>query len=103
YTYDLPGPKNNGALLKPVLGGWTLAGVTTVQSGQLLTPRFTNTTSVFGITNDRPSVTGNCTPSKYVNSSGPDHFNNYLNPSCFAKPAIFNPAADPAATRFCHP
>jgi len=103
YTYDLPGPKNNGALLKPVLGGWTLAGVTTLQSGELLTPRFTNTTNVFGITNtsaDRPSVSGSCTPSQYVNSSGPDHFNNYLNPSCFAKPAIFNPADDPAGTGF---
>jgi hypothetical protein len=100
YTYDLPGPKNNGALLKPVLGGWTLAGVTTVQSGELLTPRLTNPFNVFGITNDRPNVSGSCTPSQYLNSSGSDHFNNYLNPACFANPAVFNPAQDPLATGF---
>jgi hypothetical protein len=102
YTYDLPGPKNNG-MLKQALGGWTVAGVTTVQSGELLTPRMNNIFNVFGISStvpDRPSVSGSCTPSQYVNSSGPDHFQNYLNPACFVTPAAFNPAQDPVATGF---
>src|SRR5262249_49487408 len=99
YTYDLPGPKNNGAL-KQALGGWTVAGVTTLQSGQNLTPTLTNTSSVFGITTDRPNVSGSCTPSQYVNNSSPNHFNNYINPACFTKPAVFNAADDPLGTGF---
>ena len=99
YTYDLPGPKDNGAL-KQALGGWTVAGVTTLQSGQNLTPLLTNALNVFGITNDRPSVSGACTPGQYVNSSGPSHFKNYFNSACFTKPAVFNPANDPLGTGF---
>jgi hypothetical protein len=99
YTYDLPGPRDNGAL-KQALGGWTVAGVTTLQSGQNLTPTLTNALSVFGITTDRPSVSGSCTPSQYVNSSSPNHFNNYINPACFTKPAVFNAADDALGTGF---
>lgn len=99
YTYDLPGPNGGGTFRKETLGGWSLVGVTTVQSGENLSLRFTNALNVFGITNDRASLSGKCTPGQYVNSSAPNHFQNYVNANCFTTPAVFS-ADDPRALGF---
>jgi hypothetical protein len=88
YTYEFPGPKNRGEFLKESLGGWALSGVTTVQSGQHLTVGFNNFTNVFGTVNDRASLSGTCNPGQYVS---PGNLN-YINGSCFAVPAAFDPA-----------
>jgi hypothetical protein len=96
YTYDLPGPAGKGLLARETLAGWSVSGVTTLQSGQSLTPRFTNSRNVFGITNDRPSLSGACTPGQFVNSG---NFTNYINASCFTTPAVFS-ADDPLGLGF---
>ena len=36
YVYEPPFFKNSGALVRNTLGGWKIAGVTTIQSGHLL-------------------------------------------------------------------
>jgi hypothetical protein len=100
YIYELPGPREHSSFKGQWLGGWAIAGVTTVQSGRHLSVSFTNGTNVFGISNDRASLSGSCTPGQYV-ASGPvsQDLNNYINPSCFAAPAVFS-ADDPRALGF---
>jgi hypothetical protein len=83
-VYALPGPKNRRSLLGETLGGWQAGSVTTIQSGQRLTVTGTNSSNVFGITNDRAQIHAGCTYPQLVNS-GPveQNLNNYFNKSCF--------------------
>lgn len=63
YLWELPGPKNRKSLVGQVLGGWQLAGVTTVQSGHNLTLVATNATNAFGVSGpggDRAELLPNC-------------------------------------------
>jgi hypothetical protein len=100
FTYDFPTPFKGNSFAKQALGGWSIAGVTTVQSGRHLSVGFTNGTNVFGINNDRASVSGNCQPGHYVASGGvSSHLSDYINASCFTTPAVFG-ADDPAALGF---
>ena len=100
YSYDLPAPFKGNAFARQALGGWSIAGVTTVQSGHHLTVGFTNGTSVFGINNDRASVSGTCKPGHYVASGGvSSHLSDYINPLCFETPAVFS-ADDPTGLGF---
>jgi hypothetical protein len=100
FTYDFPTPFKDNAFARHALGGWSLAGVTTVQSGRHLTVTFTNGTSVYGTNNDRASLSGTCQPGHYVASGGvSSHIGDYVNAACFAAPAVFS-ADDPAALGF---
>jgi len=100
YTYEFPGPKGSTSLKGELLGGWSLSGVATIQAGHFLTVTYFNGNSVYGILNDRASLTGSCTRSQYVNSGGvSSHLDNYINASCFTAPAIFS-SDDPAAEGF---
>lgn len=100
FTYDFPTPFKDNALARQALGGWSVAGVTTFQSGRHLTVSFTNGTNVFGITNDRASLSGTCQPGHYVASGGvSSHLSDYINTSCFTTPAVFS-ADDPTALGF---
>jgi len=47
YSYDLPFGKHTGALDK-ILGGWTLSGVTTIQSGDMFTVIDSSGGTIFG-------------------------------------------------------
>ena len=82
--YALPGPKNRRSLLGETLGGWQVATVTTLQSGQRLTITETNSNNVFGITGDRAQIAPGCTYGQLVNT-GPltQNLNSYFNKSCF--------------------
>ena len=97
YSYQLPSPKWKGAFAQQALGGWTVAGVTTVQSGHWLSILYVNGSSVYGTVNDRASLSGKCTPGQYVNpgsvSSNIGGTKTYINTSCFTTPAAVSPGA----------
>jgi hypothetical protein len=100
FTYDFPTPFKDNAVARQALGGWSVAGVTTIQSGRHLTVSFTNGTSVFGTNNDRASVSGTCQPGHYVATGGvSSHLSDYIDASCFTTPAVFS-ADDPTALGF---
>ncbi len=105
YSYELPRPKSQSRFAQQALGGWTVLGVTVWQTGHYLTPEdLANSASVYGVAQDRASLTGTCTPSQYVNP-GPVHSlvgtsNTYLNTSCFTTPGAFNPEAPEDGTGF---
>ena len=68
YVYDLPSPKRFHSFVNSLLGGWSLAGVTTIQSGVPLSITGTNAQNAFGITNDRVQIAPGCTHADLVTS-----------------------------------
>ena len=84
YVYAPPFFKNSGALVRNTLGGWKIAGETTIQSGHLLAAIGYNTFNVFGITQDFAQLASKCTLSQ-VNTSGSvqSKLGNYINQNCF--------------------
>ncbi|MGH9844812.1 MAG: hypothetical protein ACREEM_39350, partial [Blastocatellia bacterium] len=86
YVYEFPIAANRAGLFGKVLGGWALAGVTTIQSGQPLTIAAINFPNVFYSTNGfgRAQLSPNCTNAN-VGTSGSvtERLNGYFNRSCF--------------------
>lgn len=82
-----------------LLGSWSLAAIATVQSGTALTISDTNSANVFGISEDRAQLSGQCSQGQLV-TSGPtsSKLNNYFNASCFKTPTIIG--ADGIGTGF---
>lgn len=96
-TWTLPSPTTG--LYRVLLGGWELASVITVQSGNALTIADTNSKNVFGITGDRAQLTGNCTRDELVRAGSiTSKLNNYFNTSCFTTPPVIG--ADGNGTGF---
>jgi hypothetical protein len=86
-TWTLPSPGDG--LWRAVLGGWELAAVVTVQSGSALTVAATNPNNIFGISEDRAELTGNCTKSQLVTGGTiGSKLNSYFNTSCFTNPPL---------------
>ena len=84
-TWTLPSPRDG--LWRAVLGGWELAAVITVQSGSALTIAATNPNNIFGISEDRADLTGNCAKSQLVTAGAiGSKLNSYFNTSCFTNP-----------------
>ncbi len=80
FVYDIPFPEN---MLRPVLGGWTVSGVATLQTGQHMTLRGSNSTNVTGISSDRVQIASGCSYSNLVTSGSVDsRLNNYFNSAC---------------------
>jgi hypothetical protein len=92
YQYDLPGPSNKSSLKGRALGGWAVAGVTTIQAGDFLTITQNNTTNLFGINGpqqDRPELAPGCTNSQLATSGSLTHrLNNFLNAACITSPPV---------------
>ncbi len=90
YVYELPWLKNSKSFLGQIAGGWSVAGVTTVQSGHRLTIyNLNNVNNVFGITLDRAQLAPGCTYGQLVTpGSIQSKLNNYFNTSCLAPPPI---------------
>lgn len=99
-VYRLPGLKNSHSLVGEVLGGWELAGVFTIQSGQRLTITETNTANVFGITTDRAQLAAGCTYPQLMTSGGSiqQRLSGYFNKSCIAPQLVIGD--DKKATTF---
>jgi hypothetical protein len=85
WVYQLPGFSQQRSALARLLGGWSIAGVTTVQSGQRLTVTATNAQNVFGIVTDRaPFSNGPGCNNQFVTSgSVQSKLSNYINTPCF--------------------
>jgi Carboxypeptidase regulatory-like domain/TonB dependent receptor len=96
-TWTLPSPA--GGTQRVLLGGWALAAIATVQSGSALTVADTNSTNVFGISEDRAQLSGTCSKNQLV-SRGPvqSKLTSYFNPSCFTTPPVIG--ADGIGTGF---
>lgn len=99
YTYQLPKPHGDNAFVQQAFAGWSLQGVTTFQTGHLLTVQYTNLANVYGTTLDRAQLSGTCTPGQYVTSgSVTSKLIDYINTSCFTTPPVVGD--DGAATAF---
>jgi hypothetical protein len=101
YTYQFPSPRSFSSLKGRLLGGWGVAGVTTIQSGHRLLVTFNpNGQNVFGQGSDRASLSGACRAGHYLTpGSVTSNLNAYINASCFAAPAPFS-ADDPNGLGF---
>jgi hypothetical protein len=96
-TWTLPSPTDG--LAREVLGGWSIAAISTIQSGTALTISNTNSTNVFGISQDRAELSGKCSKHELV-TEGPvgSKLDNYFDASCFAAPRVIG--ADGIGTDF---
>jgi len=92
YQYDLPGPANRASMKGRVLGGWAVAGVTTIQAGQFMTITQQNVTNAFGIDTplgDRPQFAAGCTNAQLAtHGSVTDRIDNFLNINCLTSPPV---------------
>ena len=80
-TWALPGP--SAGWQRTILAGWDVAAVATVQSGTALTIADTNANNVFGISEDRAQLSGNCKKNQLVTAGNVgSKLNNYFNKSC---------------------
>ncbi|MGH9467405.1 MAG: hypothetical protein ACRD1Y_08615, partial [Terriglobales bacterium] len=82
YIYDLPSPRD-AALLR----GWSIAGVTMMQSGDYLSAVYSSDTSnIFGVPDNKPDYTSGCA----VAGTGPveSRLDGYFNTGCFRLPTI---------------
>ena len=94
YVYEFPSPASHTSLAGRTLGGWSVAGVTTFQSGQKLTIVDTNVISAFdpGET-DRVQLAPNCTNS---NVETPGKVTSKLNQLCESLPVSSFPQSSGA-------
>jgi hypothetical protein len=88
YLYELPLPQHSNAVVNTLLSGWSVAGVTTFQSGAPLTLTGTNASNIFGITTDRAQLAPGCTYSDLTTSGSVNSkLGNYFNNSCILRNA----------------
>jgi hypothetical protein len=66
YVYDFPSPNRFNSVVNNLFGGWSLAGVTTIQSGVPLSLTGTNGQNAFGITTDRVQLAAGCAHANLV-------------------------------------
>ena len=96
-TWTVPSPTQG--LARAVLGNWTGVAIVTIQSGTALTIANTNSTNVFGISQDRAQLSPACSRSQLVKSGSIESkFGNYFNATCFTTPPIIG--ADGIGTGF---
>ena len=85
YIWEMPFFRNSQqAFLRQVLGGWQIAGVTTIQSGTPINVTIGTDRANTGSPNQRPDLIGN--PSE---NCGADNLVNCIDPSAYALPAQF--------------
>jgi hypothetical protein len=86
-VYNFPALQGESRYLRDTLGGWSLSGVFTIQSGRRLTATDTNSHNVFGVTRfggDLAQLSGACSAGQFVTrGSVQSKLNNYFNASCF--------------------
>jgi len=88
YVYQFPNIHMSNSFARQLLSGWSLAGVTTIQSGAPLTLTGTNSNNVYGITGDRAQLAPGCTNDNLVNP-GDTHskLTNFFNKACILRNA----------------
>jgi hypothetical protein len=99
YLWNIPWLKDSKTFAGRTLGGWSLSGVTTIQSGERLTLLNNNATNIYGITNDRAQIAPGCTYGQLTTSgSVVSRLTDYFNTACVTTPAIIG--SDGIATAF---
>jgi hypothetical protein len=99
YIYTFPNLTRGNALVKGLLSGWSMAGVTTFQSGRPLTIGYTNSTNAYGTSSDRASYVVGCDASSAaLSGSVNDRIGQYFKTSCFTTPPVIG--SDGRATDF---
>ena len=102
FIYELPWMKSGSGAAAALLGGWSVAGVATFQSGQPLTFTGTNANNAYGFTSDRAQLAAGCDVDDLVQSgSVKDRIGQYFNTACVG-PSVAWPiiGADGRATDF---
>ncbi len=95
YVYDLPfgkGKRYAQSLPKAadmLIGGWSMNGTTTLQSGYpiLMTAQPTTLSSTFGGGTPRPNYVGGCNSS--ISGSAQSRISQWFNTACFTQPGPF--------------
>ena len=96
-TWSIPSPHRG--LGASIFGGWALDVIAAIQSGNAVTIADTNTSNVFGISEDRAQLTGMCRKNQLVRSGRIESkLNNYFNTPCFTTPPVIG--ADGIGTTF---
>jgi hypothetical protein len=96
-TWSIPSPHRG--LGASIFGGWALDVIAAIQSGSAVTIADTNTSNVFGISEDRAQLTGMCRKNQLVSSGRiQSKLNNYFNTACFTTPPVIG--ADGIGTSF---
>jgi len=96
-TWAIPGPSTG--LKRSMLAGWTLDAIATIQSGSALTIADTNSTNIYGISEDRAQLSGTCHKSQLVRGGSIESkLNAYFVESCFTTPPVIG--ADGIGTAF---
>jgi outer membrane receptor protein involved in Fe transport len=86
YVWNLPGPKNWGALAGHALGGWQLGGIFTAEDGLPVTPLIGG--DPLGLNSSDPyDFPVRLTGSACTSLVNPGNVANYINLSCFGLPA----------------
>ena len=84
WVYQLPAFDHRSFAMRKVLGGWSVAGVATIQSGQRLTVTATSGQNVFGTLSDRAPLAASGCATHFVNSGTVQgKLSDYINASCF--------------------
>jgi len=97
YLYALPGPKNLTAVVGQLAGGWSVSGVSILQSGHALTITTQSPFNAFGIPQDLAQLAAGCT---LIATSGSleKNLSSYFNKTCFTSLPKIGP--DPLTTGF---
>lgn len=96
-VWTMPSPAQH--MLRAMFSDWSVSAIATIQSGSALTVADTNTTNLFGISQDRAALSGNCSTNQLVNhGSLSSKLSKYFDASCFTSPSVIG--ADGVGTAF---
>jgi hypothetical protein len=101
YVYDLPIFEHSQGFVRAFLGGWSISGVTTVQSGAPFSIFDSSAGTAFLGAGSSPLIGASLAPEATIASgltSGDIHrrLNGYLNPAAFAPAPLLNYPGTPA-------
>lgn len=83
FVYELPWLKESHGVTRVLLGGWSVAGVATIQSGRPLTIVGTNANNAYGYTADRAQLASGCSSDDVATSgSVSDRLDAFFNTAC---------------------
>jgi hypothetical protein len=95
YTLDVPFGRGkrffgeSNGLVNGIIGGWSLSGISTFQSGfPVAIVALNNFTSQFGGGNTRPNVVPGC--NKLSSGSAQSRLSAWFNTACFTQPTAFS-------------
>jgi len=106
YVYDLPVFPNGSGLVRTTLGGWSISGVTTIQSGVPISVYDSAAGTGFLGQGSSPDIGASLTPGftvseGYTSGSIQQRVNGYLNPAAFTPAPLLYPTQCATDANFC--